>query len=91
MTTNNLLFSKILSEGYCCLHGYLRLCEARGENKREMAKFIGVHKRTIYLHFQAMREGDRPCAKQSDCMLSLIQEIEASSALPGESESPEAG
>lgn len=85
----NNLYAKILSEGYCCLHGYLRLCAARGEKRRDMAKFIGVHKRTIYLHYEAMKKGNRPCTKQGDCMLPIISQIEKET-LSREAAAPEA-
>lgn len=81
--SNSTLFPKIISEGYCCLHGYLGLCKARGEKKPEMAAWIGVCKRTIFYNYELMEKGKRPCMKQHDCMLPLIQEIQASETPPG--------
>jgi hypothetical protein len=70
------LAAKVSSEGYCCLHGYLRLCRARGENPRNMAEFMGLHRYTLYYHLRALKKGERPCQKYSSCMLPIIEEIE---------------
>lgn len=72
-----ILQGKIYSEGYCCLNGYLRLCQARGEAQGEMAEFIGVSYRTIKYKYQALREGRANCARQSDCMDGIITQIES--------------
>ena len=70
------LFAKISSEGYCCFHGYLRLCRARGEPVPSMADWIGMHRYTIYYHYRALAAGKRPCQKISSCMLPEIIAIE---------------
>lgn len=71
------LFAKIASEGYCCLHGYLRLCRARGETVPNMAEFIGMHRYTLYYHYRRLAAGKIPCQKISFCMLPVITVIEA--------------
>lgn len=70
------LFSKISSEGYCCFHGYLRLCKARGESAPSMAKWLGMHRYTLYYHYRALKQGKRPCQKISWCLLPVIEVIE---------------
>lgn len=64
--------AKVLSEGYCCIPGYLRLCKARGENVTEMAKNLNVSPDTIWYH---QRKSEK-CQGFSDCMGKQIEEIE---------------
>lgn len=71
------LFAKISFEGYCCMHGYLRLCRARGESVPGMAAFIGMHRYTIYYHYRRLAAGKTKCQKISFCMLPVIEVIEA--------------
>lgn len=70
------LAAKVASEGYCCVNGYLRLCQARGENVADMARNIIVSKHTLWYNYRKMYSGELNCAKRSDCMCDLIAEIE---------------
>lgn len=70
------LQAKILSEDYCCLHGYLRLCKARGEKVPNMAEWIGMHRYTLYYHYRALAQGKRPCLKLQNCLLPVVATLE---------------
>ena len=70
------LQAKIFSEGYCCLHGYLRLCSARGEKVPNMAEWIGMHRYTLYYHYRALAQGKRPCQKLTTCLLPVVVTLE---------------
>ena len=80
---NEWLVARIHAEGYCCLNGYLRLCRARDEPVPAMAENIGVSPDALWYHYRKLAEGKRPCQKQSECMSTIIQEIEAEKK-PGE-------
>ena len=67
---------KVFGEGYCCLHGYLRLCQARGETRKGMAKNIKMSHWAISYNLRALAQGKRPCQVHSDCMIPIIQEVE---------------
>ena len=69
------LLNAVYSEGYCCLHGYLELCKARGEKVKDMAPNIGFTKLALWYHYRELKNGRRPCAGHCDCMKSLIEEI----------------
>lgn len=83
------LAAKVASEGYCCINGYLRLCKARNEKVPDMAKWIGLHRYTIYYHYRELAANRRPCMKQGDCMSPLISEITLSSQNPAALDSPQ--
>ena len=74
------LTARIYSEGYCCLHGYLALCKARGETPSSMAKNIEVPIRTIHHHYRCEKAGNRPCAGKSDCLKPVIEELQKEKA-----------
>jgi len=67
-----------ISEEYCCLNGYLRLCRARGEAVKDMAANIGMSQDTLWYHYRKMDStaGGAQCMKFSDCMNTVITEIE---------------
>ena len=48
---------KLIEGDYCCLYGYLALCNARGERTLDMAKNIGVPARTLRYHYTVMNRG----------------------------------
>lgn len=74
----NWLSAKIVSEGYCCLNGYLRLCRLRGENANGMAKNIGMSPDTIWYHYRKLDRKNGPvCQKQTDCMGPVLEIIAA--------------
>ena len=74
---SNWLTAKVVSEGYCCLHGYLRLCKARDEKVRDMAKNINISPDALWYHYRNTRHNCGPvCQRFSDCMGSVIQIIE---------------
>jgi len=75
---NFVLLPKIAAEGYCCIHGYLRLCKARGESRKNMVKWIKISPWTLAHNYRMLAQGKRPCANYSDCMIPIIQELEAS-------------
>ena len=66
------LIAKVASEGYCCIHGYLRLCKARDETPKAMAENIGMSPDTIWYHYR----NPPACQKQMTCMAPIIQIIE---------------
>lgn len=70
------IFPKLISEGYCCPYGYLKLCRARGETKASMAKWLGVPFYTMKNAFRALKRGEHVCLGYSGCMKPLIEEIE---------------
>jgi len=70
------LAAKVASEEYCCVHGYLRLCKARGETPKSMAENLGVSPHTIWYNYRKLFAGNLTCAHHSDCMLPTIEEIE---------------
>lgn len=69
------LTSKIASEEYCCMKGYLELCAARGENARGMAKNFNLHRFTIYAHYRRLRAGEYLCEGRGNCLKAAIEEI----------------
>jgi hypothetical protein len=73
---NNTLAPKVFSEGYCCMHGYLRLCKARGEKIKDMAEYISVSASTLDHNYRMFNKGERSCKNYSDCMKPIIEEIE---------------
>jgi len=73
------LLDLIYSEGYCCLHGYLRLCRARDEAVKDMAENIGLSKLALWYHYRELKQNRRPCMQKSDCLLPIIEEIENAS------------
>lgn len=72
------LIARVANEGYCCPHGYLRLCKARGEKVKDMAKNIGMSPDTIWYHYRKMDKevGAPVCQRYSDCMNEVITRIE---------------
>lgn len=72
------LIAKITSQEYCCLHGYLRLCRARGETVKDMAANIGMSQDTLWYHYRKLDGTANPpiCMRVSDCMNPVITEIE---------------
>lgn len=72
------LIAKVVSEGYCCLNAYLRLCRARGESVENMAKNIGMSPDAIWYHYRkldALVPGNQ-CQKWHECMEAIVAEIE---------------
>lgn len=72
---NSALYPLILAEGYCCTGGYLRLCALRGENREDMAKWIGVSRRTITRNYRQMRLGEHPCMRREECLGKQFPEL----------------
>lgn len=73
--SNNVLFAKIIDEGYCCMKAYLEICEARNETPKSMAKNIGISIDAIWFHQRKLRAGKHQCQGQGDCMKNIIAEI----------------
>lgn len=78
MANQKRLLPKIASEGYCCEYGYLKLCRARGETRREMAGFLGVKFRLIKHWYSLLKKGKVECQCYSDCLRPVIEDIENS-------------
>ena len=76
MANHKRLLPKIASEGYCCEYGYLKLCRARGETRREMAGFLGVKFRLIKHWYSLLKKGKVECQCYSDCLLPIVEDIE---------------
>jgi len=70
------IFPAIASEGYCCIYGYLRLCKARGETKKEMASWLKISVNTLKTNYQLLSQGRHVCQKYKDCLEPIIQELE---------------
>ena len=75
------LIARVYSEGYCCMHGYLTLCQARGETPKSMAANLNFSEKTLRYHFLRMKKGERPCQNKSDCLSPLIEEFKIEKAL----------
>lgn len=76
---NELLKPKILREGYCCMHGYLELCKARGETVITMAVNLELHpkgqeRKTRELIWREYRKNPHCCGFK-DCLQPVIQEL----------------
>lgn len=69
------LLPKILSEEYCCIYGYISLCQARGQTAKSMALYLGVSKDSIWRKQREMRAGTRICQKTKDCLTETIKQI----------------
>jgi hypothetical protein len=69
------LLDKVYSEGYCCMYGYLTLCEARGETPKQMGENLSVLPHTIRHHYRCLRKGERSCENKPDCLGPVIAEI----------------
>lgn len=69
------LLPKILSEEYCCIYGYISLCQARGQTAKSMALYLGVSKDSIWRKQREMRAGTRICQKTADCLQGLIESL----------------
>lgn len=75
---NKVLFPKIAAEGYCCVGGYLRLCEARGESRKAMCENLGLNHKTLAHHYQKLAKGGHQCQKYSECLEPIIAELKTS-------------
>lgn len=71
------LNSKIASQGYCCLYGYLALCRERGETVKNMAKNIGISQDALWYHYRKFDYGAKPpkCQRVQECLDDVIQEL----------------
>jgi len=69
------LRARILSEGYCCVYGYLELCRARNETPTGMGENIGLPAHTIRHNYRCLKKGNRACANKPDCLKPTIEEI----------------
>lgn len=72
------LIAKVNSEGYCCLNAYLRLCRARDETVKEMAKNINISPDALWYHYRKLDSTTRGpvCQRFSECMNPVITIIE---------------
>ena len=64
------------------MHGYFRLCKARGESDIAMAENLGISPRTMRYNTKLYRQKKHPCMNHQGCMLPQIKEIEAELAPP---------
>lgn len=69
------MMPKVASEGYCCIWGYLRLCRARGETKKQMAEWLGVSVNTLKNHYKRLNSGEHRCFGYSECLRPVIEDI----------------
>lgn len=65
----------VYSNDYCCLAGYLGLCQARGETVKGMAEASGMSEDTIWYHLRKQRAGCVPCEGKSDCLTPIIEDM----------------
>jgi len=80
--SNHVLLAKVASEEYCCLHGYFRLCKARGETNEAMAANLNVSVWTLIYNYRQYQKKRHCCQKYSECLLPQIEEIEKSVPIP---------
>lgn len=59
------------------MRGYLDLCEARGEKRRDMAEWLGANPKTLDHHYQERAKGRCECQGYSTCMQPIIREIKS--------------
>lgn len=64
------------------MHGYIRLCFARGQTRKEMAEWLSVPLRTMDYNCKKYNDGEHRCQGYSDCMKPEILEIEVKSPPP---------
>lgn len=76
--SNIILGHLVESEGYCCMHGYLRLCKARGETPDTMAEHMGVSPSTVKYHYARLADEKRShrCSGGPGCMKELWEKKE---------------
>ena len=72
---NDVLLPKILNEGYCCLYGYVKLCQARNQTVKDMAEFLNVSPHLIWRQIRLIKQGTQKCQGISQCDKALIEEI----------------
>jgi len=72
---SNILFPKLVNEGYCCMHGYLGLCKARKETPVSMAKFFSIHPWAIRYHYRQQKLGRHKCQNHPDCLKGVILDL----------------
>lgn len=72
MSQHSSFYSKILDEQYCCMHGYIGLCKARGETAAGMAENLNVPKRTVEHHRTLFDRGRHICQERHDCLKNVI-------------------
>jgi len=70
------LAPKVYEEGYCCLYGYLTLCKARGESRKDMAFFLSIPKYVVRDGYNSLHKGVHRCLKGEGCLEKVIQELE---------------
>jgi hypothetical protein len=73
------LIVKVANEGYCCPNAYLRLCAARGESVKDMARNIGISPDALWYHYRKLRANNAAspvCQRFLDCMDTVVKEIE---------------
>lgn len=76
----NRMLSKIHSEGYCCMWGYLTLCRERGETPQGMAENLGALPHTIRHHYRQIKAGKCSCSGKTDCLRPIIEELQKTKA-----------
>ena len=72
------LKAKILSEGYCCLYGYLALCRERGETVINMAKHINISPDALWYHYRKLDDinsKEPKCHRYKECLDPIVQEL----------------
>lgn len=72
---NHNIHAKIASEGYCCIWGYLKLCEVRGQKPSDMMPFLGLSRLTFYHHKRKLDNGVYSCERKPDCLREAIEQI----------------
>lgn len=91
---NHNIHAKIASEGYCCIWGYLKLCEVRGQKPADMMPFLGLSRLTFYHHKRKLDNGVYSCERKPDCLADTIEELSGnppSGGGSGEADNPDLG
>lgn len=84
---NEVLFKRIVNEGYCCIKGYLHLCKARGETPKSMGKFLQMSPGVIRYHYRLDKANPYKCQNHPECLQGVVSELktEKSSDNPDQS------
>jgi len=72
---NHNLRAKTISEGYCCVWGFLALCRARNQSPASMMQHLGLSRLTFYYHDRKAQKGGYSCENRADCLKPVIGEI----------------
>lgn len=62
------IYAKILSKGYCCVYGYLKLGQKEGLKPLDMMTPLGFSRITFYHHARKLQDGKHTCGNRPGCL-----------------------